>query len=949
MASARSSSVGRLNRYVDSQGRTDAETYLMGVLDGSIVAGRKLMKLARKMLPRIRDGYKQWHYDVDAATRPVEFIERFCKIPSGEIGMPFILEPYERMIVELTFGFVDDDGMRQIRYTLVLMARKNGKALSLDTEIPTPDGWRTMGELHAGDVVFGQDGRPSTIIAESEIFDKPTYLVTFEDGSTVKASGDHIWKVQTKRSRRTMRREPGPRGRVGIGKRYREGGWFETTTQEMFDDQHFVHHRADGKGVEYKYRVPMCLPVEYPEKGLPIDPYTFGVWIGDGTSSKPEITVSDEDANETLERLMSYGHKCEMHYRHDRANKIVIGSGTRGVKGSNPFINSLRELDVFNNKHIPDVYLQGSVEQRWELLRGLMDTDGYVSKAGQCQFTQKNRALVEQFVELCSSLGIKANMHSKEAQCNGKPAGTVYVVEFWTDKAHSCFHLKRKHDRLKDKLADRMSCKSIFSIERIPNEPTKCIAIDNPSHLYLVGRQYTATHNSSLAAAMELYMLIADGEGSPQIYNVATSRGQASLGFGAVTKMVRQSPDLKKKIRRGKVIERSEVGLVCDMNMGYIIPCSKQTDHLDGLDVHCVVVDEMAAMKDRSVYDLLRQGTGARRQPLIIAITTEGSVRDNLWDHEHDYADKWLDGTLDEEDDHFLGILFEQDDRDELFGPEENWQKSNPGLGTVKKWEYLRGEVLKARNDPSYRPTVLTKEFNTKANAATAFLSFEESHNPTTYEFDPKKFRYCIVGIDAADTLDLSAATALFMTPGDDNIYRRSMYWISDEQVKVNSNNKHGRDGVPYDEWEAAGYLRKVQGNKVDHHCFIDWINELYNEGLFCVAVGYDRWGMKHVEEDLRLAVGRNNAIPIPFGAQSLSMPMKQLKSDMSIGRIVDNNNPIDHWCNANVTAKTDINGNVQPIKISGPTSRIDGFAALLCAYKVLMERWDNYHMIIGG
>ena len=581
MASARSSSVGSVNRYVDSQGRTDAETYLMGVLDGSIVAGRKLIKLARKMLPRIRDGYKQWHYDVDAATRPVEFIERFCKIPSGEIGMPFILEPYERMIVELTFGFVDDDGMRQIRYTLVLMARKNGK--------------------------------------------------------------------------------------------------------------------------------------------------------------------------------------------------------------------------------------------------------------------------------------------------------------------------------------------------------------------------------SSLAAAMELYMLIADGEGSPQIYNVATSRSQASLGFGAVTKMVRQSPDLKKKIRRGKVIERSEIGLVCDMNMGYIIPCSKQTDHLDGLDVHCVVVDEMAAMKDRSVYDLLRQGMGARRQPLIIAITTEGFVRDNLWDHEHDYADKWLDGTLDEEDDHFLGILFEQDDRDELFGPEENWQKSNPGLGTVKKWEYLRGEVLKARNDPSYRPTVLTKEFNTKANAATAFLSFEESHNPTTFVFDPKIYRYCIVGIDAADTLDLSAATALFMAPGDDNIYRRSMYWISDEQVKVNSNNKHGRDGVPYDEWEAAGYLRKVQGNKVDHHCFIDWINELYNEGLFCVAVGYDRWGMKHVEEDLRLAVGRDNAIPIPFGAQSLSMPMKQLKSDMSIGRIVDKNNPIAHWCNANVTAKTDINGNVQPIKISGPTSRIDGFAALLCAYKVLMERWDNYHMIIGG
>lgn len=567
--------------YVDAQGRTDAETYLMGVLDGSIVAGEKIVQLAKKMLPRIRDGYKRWHYSVEHATRPVEFIERFCKIPSGSTGMPFVLEPYERMIVELTFGFVDDDGLRQMRYLLVLMARKCGK--------------------------------------------------------------------------------------------------------------------------------------------------------------------------------------------------------------------------------------------------------------------------------------------------------------------------------------------------------------------------------TSLSAAIELYMLLADGEGAPQIYNVATSRGQASLGFGAVSKMVKQSPYLKKKIRRGKVVERAEIGLVCDANMGYIIPCSKQTDHLDGLDTAAVVVDEMAAMKDRSVYDLLRQGMGARQQPLIIAITTEGFVRDNLWDSEHRYAEQWLSDELEEEDDRFLGILFEQDDRSELFGAEELWMKSNPGLGTVKGWEYLRGEVIKAKNDPSYLPTVLTKEFNLRSNAASSFLSYEESHNPTTFEFDPKKFRYCIIGIDAADTLDLNCATALFMTPGDDHIYRRSMYWIAEEQVKINSNNKRGRDGVPYDEWEAGGFIRKVPGNKVDHHCFLDWIDELYHEGLFCVAVGYDRWGMKHIEDDLRMAVGKNNAIPIPFGAQSLSMPMKQLKADMRDGRIIDNNNPIDHWCNSNVTAKTDVNGNVQPVKISGPTSRIDGFAALLCAYKVLMERWDNYHMIIGG
>lgn len=565
--------------YLDEEGRTDAETYLMGVLDGSIVAGKRMVQLAEKMLPRIRDGYKQWSYNREAALRPVKFVERFCKLPSGRLGAPFILEPYERMIIELLFGFVDEDGIRQHRYLLCLISRKNGK--------------------------------------------------------------------------------------------------------------------------------------------------------------------------------------------------------------------------------------------------------------------------------------------------------------------------------------------------------------------------------SSLAAAIELYLLIADNEGSPQIYNVATARSQSSLVFGAVSKMVRQSSKLQKYVKRKKVIERSEVGLVCERNFGYCIPCSSRTEHLDGLDVHGVIVDEMAAIKDRSIFDLLRQGMGARRQPVMIAITTQGSVRDSLWDHEHEYAHRWLDGEI--EDDRFLPVLFEQDDRSELWGDESLWQKSNPGLGTVKGWEYLRGEIVKARNDPSYVPTVLMKEFNIASTQATAFLSFEEAYNRETYEFDPSKFRYGIMGIDAADTLDLNAATILFMTPGDDHIYRRSMYWIAEEQVRINSNNQRGRDGVPYGEWEQRGLLRVVPGNKVDHHCFIDWIDELYDEGLFCIGIGYDRWGMKHLEQDMKLRVGPLNVFPIPFGAQSLSMPMKQLKADMRDGRIVDNNNPIDHWCNANVTAKTDINGNVQPIKISGPTSRIDGFAALLCAYKVLMQKWDDYHMAIGG
>lgn len=950
------------NPYVDAQGRTDAELYLMGVLDGSIVAGRRLKQLAEKMLPRIKHGYGKWRFDADAATRPVEFIERFLMIPSGKLGVPFILEPYERMIVELIFGFIDENEKRQIQYALVVMARKNGKALSLDTEIPTPDGWKLMRDIHPGDYVFGQDGKLSKVLIESEVFDKPMYLVTFEDGATVKASADHVWTVQTKGSRRNAKKYKTSGFMHENQRKYRDGGWFEVSTQEMADDESFTHSRKDGKGIEYKYRVPMSLPVEYPARDLPIDPYVFGAWLGDGTSSKPQISIGRQDEDEMVRNLSLRGHIItKANYPSCRCPLYDIDHHRRdGGRKNGEFKQKLIDLGVLNNKHIPDVYMHSSIHQRWDLLCGLMDTDGTCSKSGECEFTQKSDRIARQFVELCASLGIKASIHSKHASCNGVPAGIVYRVQFHTDKEHSCFHLKRKNDRLKNRLSPRMSCKSIINIEAIPNEPSKCIAIDNDSHLYLAGRQYTATHNTSFAAALELYVQLCDGEGAPQIYNAATSKAQASLAYGAVWRMVRQSPKLGKYLRKGVVTERAETGVICDQNMSYIVPLSKQSDHLDGLDVHMCVLDEMAAAEDRAIFDLVRQGTGAREQPLFLAITTNGFVRDGLFDAEHQYGYDWLEGKID--DDRFLPIFFEQDDRSEVFATtpdaEKLWLKSNPGLmhpaaghinGGVKSLEYLRSQVLKAKNDSSYLPTLLTKDFNIAANSSTAFLSFEEAVNKTTYIFDPNEFRYCVVGIDAADRLDLNAATAIFMRPGDNHIYRKSMYWIAEEQITQNNNSMRGRDGgVPYAQYASGGILRVIPGNNVPRQVFLDWIQELADMGLYTRYVGYDPWRMENIIPDLKAMVGEANVEPVRQGPRTYSDPLKQMKADMRDGVIIDNNNSLDHMCNLNVAVKVDTNNNLTVVKKDGPTSRIDGFMALLDAYIALQRHKDDYLATIG-
>lgn len=935
-------------------GKTDAERYLEGCLDGSIVACKKIKKLAEIMLPRFHSEYHGFVFSEEAALRPVRFIERFCRIPSAEnMGMPFIMEPYERMIVELAFGFVDKDGCREFREVLVEIARKNGKCCSVDTEVATPSGWRAIGDIHVGDLVYGQDGQAAYVIAESEIhYDKPTYLITFEDGAQVKATDDHIWTVQTRGSRRLTNYVPKSGRRNKASSKYREGGWYETTTQEMYDDQHFLHKRADGKGIEYKYRVPMCQPVEYPEKDLPIDPYTFGCWIGDGSSNGPEITVGLEDIDHNVDAFEKRGHTWTIRHDHDKTYTLRLdgqGSGRR-----NPFKDALSNLGVLNSKHIPDIYLQGSIEQRWELLRGLMDTDGYCSKAGQCEFTQKSELIVDQLIELCSSLGIKASKRSKYAWCGNEPCCTVYQAQFFTDKSHSCFNLKRKHDRLKDKLADRMTRKTIISIERIPNEPTKCIAIDNPSHLYLVGRQYTATHNTSLLAALNLYMLTSDNEPAAECYNGATNTQQARLCYGATNDMVKMSPLLKKRIRRGMVQKRGITGLNYDENSSYLCTISSKSDSLDGLNMHFGVLDELAACKDQgATYRLLTGAMSSRRQAMLFSISTQGKVRNNIWDNRLEVCNKWLNGET--RSDRILPILFEQDSRQEVFAglEEENrwlWKKSNPGLGTVKKESSMLEMVQQAFDNRADVPEVLMKQFNIPALEYESFLDYEDCVNDEPVPFDPSVDHYCCIGFDLASSGDLNAAVALYKRPGDDRIFERSCCWIADEQVNINIKGFKERDAVPYRQWASDGWLNIVEGDKVNQMVIIEWIRSLVDDGLYPMAVAYDGWHVDDwTERELKRLCGETRVHTIPQYAKVLSPLMKEHRLDLKARRVI-NDSPITHWARMNVEVSVDNNDNYMPRKKNlDAHKKIDPYLAELFAFKAYKLHEEEYVNMING
>ncbi len=464
--------------------------------------------------------------------------------------------------------------------------------------------------------------------------------------------------------------------------------------------------------------------------------------------------------------------------------------------------------------------------------------------------------------------------------------------------------------------------------------------------LWIMGRKNGKT---ALASAIELDLLINDDEGAPEVYNVATAHDQAAKGFNNAWRMVMVSPAL------GRHVRKRVSDLYCDLNMGSIKALSANTNHLDGLDISGVIVDELAAMKNRDLYDLTIQGTSARRQPLVLEITTNGFVRNGIFDAQYEYATKWLDGKAQgEKAERFIAFIFELDGREE-WQEEACWIKANPGLGTIKSIDGLRQNVSKAKDDPTFLPTLLVKDFNLIENQSQAWLTWAEIHNDETFDPYDGTFSYAVLGLDASDTTDLTAACLLMMRPNDERIYALHMAWIplrALEQAEAEG-RRGGRDGVPYDAWIARGLLRTSPTPIIDKRLVLDWVDEVREKtGIYAVACGYDPWHMRDVPtvEAFEGYFGADNFKKVIQGAQTLSMPMKEMRALYKENRIVDNANPIAEWCRSNVAVRSDANGNIAPDKKNqDPRNRIDAWAAECDAFVILKDMLDDFKSMIGG
>lgn len=442
---------------------------------------------------------------------------------------------------------------------------------------------------------------------------------------------------------------------------------------------------------------------------------------------------------------------------------------------------------------------------------------------------------------------------------------------------------------------------------------------------------------SLLASIVGLYMQVGDGEPGPEVYAVATKRDQAKIIWLEAKRMVRKSKSLLKRIRT-LVAE-----LLSDFNDGIFKPLASDSDTLDGLNIHCALMDEIHQWKNgKALYDIIADGVSAREQPLIYITSTAGTIREDIYDSEYEDSERIINGYFDPDgyhDEETISFIYELDNRKEWTDP-KCWKKANPGLGTIKNLETLRRKVEKAIKNPALVKNLVCKEFNIRETSSESWLTFEQLNNTETYELKDLKPRYCIGGLDLSNTTDLTCATIIFKVPNNDTLYVRQMYWLPADLLE----QRVKEDKIPYDVWYEQGLLRVSEGNKINYKDVVVWFLEVQNElDIYIYKIGYDSWNSQYIVDELQLNFGKESTEPVIQGKKTMSSPMKSFAADLEAKKINYNNNPILKWNLSNAAIDVDKNDNISLIKTSNQRRRIDGVASLLDAYIALERHYENY------
>ena len=364
-----------------------------------------------------------------------------------------------------------------------------------------------------------------------------------------------------------------------------------------------------------------------------------------------------------------------------------------------------------------------------------------------------------------------------------------------------------------------------------------------------------------------------------------------------------------------------------------IFKLSDRTRNKEGRNIDFAVIDEVHEMKTNVIIKSIQQSQSLKDNPKCVEITTEGFVNDGALDDILKKARAIIRG----EDDgvsaeRFLPWLYTQDSENEVWTDPKSWQKSNPSLGTVKRWDYLEKQIDLARKSKSDRIFVLSKDFNFKQNAVQAWLNPEDYKYVAKYDLDDFRGALCLGAVDLSETTDMTSAKILLMRKDDKTKYVHQHYWIPESKL---SNADDIQAGAKYKEWAQKGMLTICEGNDIELSAVADWFYDMYVEHRFKLyKCGYD---VKFSKDFLRQmdSYGFETEIVLQ-NKLTLSNAMKLCESDLKSQYINYNENEIDMWCLGNAAMEMDNVGNVQAVKIPGQAGkRIDGAVTLIILYEM--------------
>jgi len=826
------------------------------------------------------------HFDLDAVVRFIRFARKLRHIKGRKFaGRRLELDLWQLVYVfGPVLGWKGADGLRLYQELFEEVPRKNGKALDPSTPIATPSGWSIMGALAVGDEVFGDDGAPCSVTDVADWIDRPRFAVTLDDGDTIVADAAHEWVVTI---------------------------WGYDRIVTTLDLEGLVAGTGSPS-------IDVARPLELPPVLLPVDPYTLGVWLGDGATDCGRVTNADPEVWDGIRESWRVG---------DPPPSAPL---TRTVYG---LAAHLRSIGVLGAKHIPLVYLRAGIEQRRAVLAGVIDSDGHVTQSGQCEITLTNARLMDDVVALVRTLGYKPRVSESAAVLDGREVGRRYRLSFFPWADDKLARIPRKAARMRDRPESRTRSmrRHVTAVTPIDPGPTRCIEVDSPSHLFLAGASMTPTHNSTNCAALALYLLSADREPGAEVISAAKDRAQARAVFDVAARMAEKSPELSKRLHITRLT--GAITFEATASTYNVVSSDRGGDRKHGLNLHGAIVDELHVITDRELIGTLETSTGSREQPLIAYITTAGIESESpVWAEKRKAvvdasAGVTVTGGT-------WGVIFAAAPKVATSGAwklEETWRAANPGYGRSVRPEYLKKEALKAERSAAALNRFLRLHLGIPQDALSSWVDIG-AYDRSASIVDELELhgQRCYAGLDLSSSLDLSALVLVFPDEADETIDVMARFWTPGDTLEARST----KDRADYGAWRDAGFLTATPGETINLDFVEAELLELLH-GHDLRAVGYDPWGSLQLRSHLEEA-----GVPIfdvRQGFASLSPPMKLAEALIYERRLRHGGHPVLRFCISNTTVALDPAGNIKPDR-KRSRSRIDGTLALLMA----LSEWQR-------